>query len=105
MKMLRDSRNVYLDHDFVETSDGWIFGVVSNTHPPGRVLAYLKYLPGEGIWTRNGVSYKRVLSSYAMREIVQMLETVRRLKPHFIYRDPATDEEFIYVPVEKIAKH
>ncbi|MCS7133825.1 MAG: hypothetical protein NZ921_03390 [Candidatus Caldarchaeum sp.] len=103
--MFRDSRYVYLDHDFVETADGWIFGVVSNTHPPGRVLSYLKYLPGEGLWSRDGVSYRRVLTSYAMREIVQTMETIRRLKPEFIYLDPATGEEFIYVPVDKIAKH
>ncbi|MCX8200566.1 MAG: hypothetical protein N3H84_00460 [Candidatus Caldarchaeum sp.] len=103
--MLRDRRHVYLDHDFVETADRWIFGVVSNTHPPGRVLAYLKYIPGEGVWTREGITYRRVLTSYSMREVLQMLETVRRLKPDFIYRDPVTDEEFIYVPVEKIVKH
>lgn len=103
--MIRDSRYIYLDHDFVETSDGWIFGVVSNVHPPGRILSYLKYLPGDGIWTRDTVRYRRVLASYSMREIVQMLETVRRTRPEFIYRDPSIDDEFIYVPVEKVWKH
>ncbi|MEM1948615.1 MAG: hypothetical protein QXG52_07770 [Candidatus Caldarchaeum sp.] len=103
--MIRNNQYVYLDHDFVETSDGWIFGVVSNVHPPGRILSYLKYLPGDGVWTRGAVRYRRVLASYSMREISQMLETVRRVRPEFIYRDPFIDDEFIYVPVEKVWKH
>lgn len=103
--MLRDNKHIYLDHDFVETSDGWIFGVVSNIHPPGRILSYLKYVPGEGVWTRDGIAYKRVLTSYAMREIIQSIELVRRAKPQFLYTDPATGEEFIYVPVDKVVKH
>ncbi|MEM4306259.1 MAG: hypothetical protein QXD61_09835 [Candidatus Caldarchaeum sp.] len=103
--MLRDSKHLYLDHDFVETGDGWIFGVVSNTHPPGRILAYLKYIPGNGVWTRDGIAYKRVLTTYSMREVAQMVENVRRSRPEYIYMDPANGEEFVYVPVERVMKH
>ncbi|MEM0348755.1 MAG: hypothetical protein QXD24_01025 [Candidatus Caldarchaeum sp.] len=103
--MLRDSKHLYLDHDFVETGDGWIFGVVSNTHPPGRILAYLKYIPGDGVWTRDGIAYKRVLATYSMREVVQMVESVRKSRPEYVYMDPSTGEEFVYVPVERVVKH
>jgi hypothetical protein len=103
--MLRDSKHLYLDHDFVETGDGWIFGVVSNTHPPGRILAYLKYIPGNGVWTRDGIAYKRVLTTYSMREVAQMVENVRRSRPEYVYLDPANGEEFVYVPVERVMKH
>ncbi len=45
----------------VETIDDLIFSVKGLLHPPGRVIAYLRYLPDpEGERTRNGVRYRRV---------------------------------------------
>ncbi|MCS6769918.1 MAG: hypothetical protein NZ570_05730 [Candidatus Caldarchaeum sp.] len=102
---LRDEKHVYRDHDFVETVEGWFFGVVSDIHPLGRILAYLKYIPGEGIWSRGGATFKRVLTSYTSREVAKTLEMVRTQRPRYIFHDPATDEDFIYVPVEAVKKH
>ncbi|MEM1943039.1 MAG: hypothetical protein QXY50_06065 [Candidatus Caldarchaeum sp.] len=105
LKKLRDERHVYRDHDFVETVDGWLFGVVSDIHPPGRILSYLKYVPGEGVWSRGGVAYRRVLTSYTTRELAQVLDMVRRARPQYIYHDPMTGEDFTYVPAELVKKH
>ena len=45
----------------VETIDDLIFSVKGLLHPPGRVIAYLRYLPDpEGERTRDGVRYRRV---------------------------------------------
>ncbi len=105
MNRLRSEKYTYRDRDYVETVDGWLFGVVSDIHPDGRVLAYLKYVPGEGGWSREGVTYKRVLTSYTLRDLAQTLEMVRRLRPQYIFHDPATDEDFTYIPVESIKNH
>ncbi|MEM3126043.1 MAG: hypothetical protein QW064_06435 [Candidatus Caldarchaeum sp.] len=105
LSRVRDEKHWYRDHDFLETVDGWLFGVVSDTHPPGRVLAYPKYVPGEGVWSRGGVTYRRILTAYTTRELAQALEMIRRLKPQYIYHDPVTDEDFTYIPVENIRKH
>ncbi|MEM4189700.1 MAG: hypothetical protein QW544_04200 [Candidatus Caldarchaeum sp.] len=102
---MRDEKHRFRDHDFIETDEGWIFGVVSDTHPLGRVLVYPKYVPGDGVWSRDGISYRRVLAAYTSHEVAQALEMVRRLKPHYIYHDPVTDEDFTYIPVENIKKH
>ncbi len=105
MNKLRDEKYIFRDRDFVETVDGWLFGVVSDIHPHGRVLAYLKYVPGEGDWSRGSITYKRVLTGYTMHELSQTIEMVRRLRPQYIFHDPATDEDFTYVPVENIKNH
>lgn len=105
MTQIRDEKNTYRDHDFIETVDGWLFGVVSDTHPPGRILTYLKYIPGKGLWSRAGITYRRVLASYSTREVMSMLETVRELRPDYLFQDPATGEEFTYIPVGNIKRH
>jgi len=103
--MIRDALHVFRDRDFIETVEGWFFGVVSDLHPPDRVLAYPKYMPGEGIWRRFGVSYTRVLATYSTRDVSQAIEMVRRLKPDYIYRDPNIGEEFTYIPHDTIRRH
>lgn len=103
--MIRDGEHIFRDHDYIETEEGWIFCVVSDLHPPGRVLAYLKYVPGEGLWFKGDVSYARVLRSYSMDQISYTIGYVRDRRPDYIFLDPATSEEFTYPPTPFIVRH
>jgi predicted nucleotidyltransferase len=105
LNRVRDERHKFRDHDYIETEDGWLFGVVSDTHPPDRVLAYLKYMPGAGLWSRSGMSYRRVLTTYSLPEVAKVLELVKAIKPGYVFNDPMTGEEFTYVPVADVRRH
>jgi predicted nucleotidyltransferase len=103
--LIRDEEHIFRDHDYIETVEGWIFCVVSDSHPPGRILAYLKYVPGEGMWYRNGVKFARMIRSYSMEQIKNTISYVRDRRPDYIYLDPTTMEEFTYPPIPTIVRH
>ncbi|GBC69171.1 hypothetical protein HRbin01_00865 [archaeon HR01] len=105
MPEIRDGLRVYRDHDYFETSEGWIFCVVSDLHPPGRILSYLKYVRGGGPWMRGGVGYARMLRSYSMREVGATLDFVKSRNPGYIFRDPYVGEEFTYPPTDAVVSH
>jgi len=56
----------FLDHDHVEDLSGRIYVTVGNVHPPGAVIAYLKYVPTHRrtYWCRGSKCYERVLKKY-----------------------------------------
>ena len=103
--MIRNSEIMFRDHDYIETEEGWIFCVVSDQHPRDRVCAYLKYIPGDGRWSKNGVSYERVVKYYKMDEIIATLNLLEKTKPEYIYHDPVINEKFSYIPVGRIKEH
>lgn len=58
----------FLDHDHIEDSAGRIYIVVGNVHPPGAVVAYLKYVPTNlpTPWCRGRTCYERVVRRYGV---------------------------------------
>jgi predicted nucleotidyltransferase len=53
----------YREGDFVETKDGLIFDVKGLVHPPGRVVAYVRYVPdAAGDRVRLGRRYRKLYS-------------------------------------------
>lgn len=93
------------DHDYLETSDSWLFCVVGDVHPPDGYFAYLKYMPGNGPWRRREQSFSRSISTYSMRELRDSLMLLRRLKPGFVRRDPYIGAEMSLVPSKEVARH
>ncbi len=66
----------FRDHDLLIDKRGRIHVVVGNTHPPGQVIAYVKYVPTSKVtqWRRFNTYYERVLKHYdvkLMREASQ----------------------------------
>jgi len=66
----------FRDHDLLIDKQGRIHVVVGNTHPPGQVIAYVKYVPTNKAtqWRRFNTYYERVLKHYdvkLMREASQ----------------------------------
>ncbi len=82
-----------MDHDIVEDINNRIYVVVGNQHPPNGLIAYLKYIPGNGagIWVRQGMPFKRVLKAYG----VKSLHTYLPRHQEFVY-DPVLNS---YVPM------
>ena len=54
--------------DLIETREGLIFDVKGLTHPPDRVISYVRYFPhSTGDRERGGIKYEKV---YSLKEIV-----------------------------------
>ena len=105
MPTIRDQNHMYRDHDYIETPEGWIFCVVSDNHPPGRVMAFLKYIPGDGEWSRGGQRYTRVVKSYTMAEIVHSIELLKKVNPRYVHYDETIGETFTYIPHGAVERH
>jgi len=101
-------RKVFLDRDFVEDKDGYLYCVVGYVHPPDRVLAYLKYVPTRSldtIWFKGKVGYDRVLKYYSSVAVTESFKILKKVKPHYIYYDNVFNITFIGVPISEIRKH
>ena len=86
--------------DFVETFDGLIFDVKGLFHPPGRIVAYLRYLPdGRGSRKRGGVRYRKVYSLYARDKLLA------RKWPQYIHLDPHLNRKVQAVPISRVKEH
>lgn len=88
----------FRDHDHVETLDGMVFTVVGNVHPPGRVLAYLKYRRLDG-------GYKRVLERYSMMDLEATLRLLSEEAPQHLFRDERLGFEFSAPMKTMIKRH
>ena len=93
----------------LETLEGLIFTVKGLVHPPGIVIAYLRYVPDpQGERVREGVGYRRV---YHFDEQVRILEAHF---PHYLFFDrvfgrqlqgvPRAHIQRIYDPRHKLAE-
>jgi len=102
------------DRDMVETRDGLMFVVVGYLHPPGRVTAYLKYVPtAEGKWGRGDTRYTRALRYYHVTQVENTYGYLRENHPDYLYDCPVrnitvscvplSDVKLYYDPVERVA--
>lgn len=91
----------FRDHDLLIDKQGRIYVVVGNTHPPGQVIAYVKYVPTGKVtqWKRFNTYYERVLKHYnvkLMREASQ--------KHGVIEKDPIIGAPTPKLPVSLISE-
>ncbi len=92
------------DHDYFETIDGWIFCVIGEIHPPGRVFSFLKYIPGEGPWRVLDKSYTRLMKIYSVEELLRVMEFIERERPEYLYFDETVSERIIAPPASSILR-
>ncbi len=86
--------------DFIETFDGALFDVKGLVHPPGKVIAFIRYFPdSSGDRKRNGVTYRKV---YVLSERYALL---KRDFPRYLVYDPVFDEYLCEVPMEGVKRH
>ena len=96
----------FRDRDFLRTPEGFLFCVVGSTHPPDRVMAYLKYVPrsGAGPWGRGGTRYYRLLREYTMDALRETLVFLQDYPAYLTYFE-AFGTEMSAVPVDRIEEH
>jgi len=95
----------FRDKDYVETHEEWFFCVVGESHPHDKLVAYLKYLPGDGQWSRQGKSFRRAISIYSMQELMSTIQFLKKNKPEYVFYDETTGVEMSCVPLGRISKH
>ncbi len=89
----------FREGDFIETHDGLIFDVKGYVHPPGRVIAFIRYFPDpEGRRKKNNVAYGKVYS------LSQRYAILKERFPLYLLRDPVFDEVLCEVPVKDVKK-
>jgi len=86
--------------DFLETYAGLIFDVKGLMHPPGNVIAFLRYYPDpSGTRVRGGVRYSKV---YSLKARLKLLEA---RFPEFLRYDEVFERTMSEVPVSRIKTH
>jgi len=82
---------------YVESTEGLLFAVKGLVHPPGAVVAYLRYAPDpDGERRREGIPYRRL---YHFEEQEKLL---RERCPACLFDDPVFGEQLQGVPRERI---
>jgi predicted nucleotidyltransferase len=95
-----DCKMRFREGDFLETKAGLVFDVKGLVHPPGRVVAFIRYFPdGKGVRKRGTTAYGKV---YSLSERYALL---RRRFPRYVMYDPVFDETLCEVPVGEVKKH
>jgi hypothetical protein len=86
--------------DVLTDLNGIIFDVKGLVHPPGKVIAFPRFIPdSSGGRLREGKSYKKI---YALSARFEFLE---QNFPHYIIYDPIFDETLCEVPLEDVKRH
>jgi len=86
--------------DVLETVDNVFFDVKGMVHPPGRVVAFIRFVPDQkGDRKRNGTTYRKV---YALSERYALL---RQAFPQYLVYDQVFNEHLCEVPVKTVKHH
>ncbi len=94
------------DRDMVETRDGLMFVVVGYLHPPGRVTAYLKYVPAaEGKWGRGDTRYTRAIRYYHVTQVESTYGYLRENHPDYLYDCPVRNITVTCVPLSDVKRY
>jgi predicted nucleotidyltransferase len=86
--------------DLVETIDGNIFDVKGFIHPPGKIIAFIRFTPdSNGDRKRGETRYRKV---YALRERFNLL---KKKFPQYLVFDRVFNQWLCEVPVETVKQH
>jgi predicted nucleotidyltransferase len=97
----------YNEGDYIRTVDGLFFAVKGGRHPPGMVVAYLRYVPDPGgDRVSGGTRYRRVINldettGYLARSYPQYLNRVQSLGMT-LQTVPLSLIEEVYEPRERL---
>ncbi|GBC72148.1 hypothetical protein HRbin02_01944 [Candidatus Calditenuaceae archaeon HR02] len=102
---IAEGRNASVrDHDYFETAEGWIFLVLGDIHPAGRVWSLLKYVPGNGIWGDGKKKFVRVIQQYTVSELLKIISFLEEIQPSYVYQDPTVGAKVIAPPTSRITR-
>jgi predicted nucleotidyltransferase len=96
---------LFRDRDYVETVEGLFFTVVGNVHPPGRVIAYLKYVPSpDGKWGRER-RFRRALPYYTVPMLLDTISYLKQTHPQYVAFFEELGIEMSAVPLSMVSRH
>jgi predicted nucleotidyltransferase len=97
---LPSSPSAFREGDFIETREKLIFDVKGLVHPPGKVIAFLRYYPSEtGKRERDGIRYDKV---YSFDERYAVL---KKMAASYVYFDDVFGSIMQGVPTKNIIHH
>ncbi len=89
----------FREGDFIETREGMIFDVKGLIHPPGKVVAFVRYIPSlDGERSRDAHRYRKVY------DLAERFAFIRENYPQYLVYDSVFGEELMEVPVEQVAR-
>jgi predicted nucleotidyltransferase len=93
----------FKDHEYVQTKEGLFFCVVGYTHPPDRVISYLKYVPSpRGKWGRGNRRFRRILSYYSVPSLLKTFQLLKGRYPQYLYDSHVFNIEMSAVPLNYV---
>jgi len=96
----------FLDRDFIETPQGFMFCVVGPYHPDDRVIAYLKYVPSKsGLWKRSGQTFNRVMKAYTIPNLLETFKILEEKYPQYLFHSPHYNIRMTAVPLNCVKQH
>lgn len=94
------------DRDFIKTNEDLIFCVVGYVHPRDRLLAYLKYIPGEsGIWAAGNLHFKRMIPYYSSKSVSETFSYLKEKYPKYLSYFPENRITFPAVPYPDVKEY
>lgn len=94
------------DRDFVRTNDDLLFCVVGYSHPPDRLLAYLKYVPSEkGLWASGSQHFQRMIPFYSSKVVSSTFSYLKEKYPQYLFYSPVNSITFSAVPHSEIKEY
>jgi len=104
---LFSNRGYFADRDFIRTKEGFFWVVVGYTHPPNRIIAYLKYIPSStsGKWKDGTTPLERVLPYYSATTVGDTFGFLRQEYPEYLFFCPVNQIEMSNVPYNKIDRY
>jgi predicted nucleotidyltransferase len=104
-----------MDGDTFVTNEAFIFNVFGYEHPPGRVFAFLKYIPArlkkffhvdflDSTWTYEKGKLFRAEKLYTAKNYQIFVQTLRDHFPDYVYSCPFRTKEVISAPLTSVKK-
>ncbi len=96
----------FRDRDFIQSKEGLFFCVVGQIHPPDRVISYIKYIPSEsGFWRNGEKKYSRIFEKYTIPHLMKTFDYLKKNYPHYMFYSPIDRITLTAVPHKYISKH
>jgi hypothetical protein len=94
------------DRDFIRTKEDFIFCVVGYSHPPDRLLSYLKYAPSDkGLWASGSVHFQRMIPFYSSKVVSSTFSFLKEKYPQYLFYSSVNGITFSAVPYCEIRKY
>jgi predicted nucleotidyltransferase len=94
------------DRDFIRTKEDLIFCVVGYSHPPDRLLSYLKYVPSDkGLWASGNLHFQRMIPFYSSKVVSGTFPFLKERYPKYLFHSPVNGITFSAVPYSEVKEY